>query len=127
MADHDDEVMGALALSISQLYALLVHVCGMLPVPIALPIDRHIPASTAVPAIRRLTELAAEQPMGEHQAAQLYSSAIHILAAFDLYGLCSMSYHDTRADGVAALLLSANDDLESLEVWLLTHNGPQAD
>ncbi|MGA5486684.1 hypothetical protein ACPCK1_02785 [Streptomyces pseudogriseolus] len=127
MADRDDEVLNALAFSISQVYLLLVHVCRMLPVPIGLPVDAHIPASDAIPAIRRITEVAGEQPMGETPTLQLYSGCIHLLAAFDLYGLCSMSYHDNRADGVAALLLHSQEELESLEIWLMTHNQPHSD
>lgn len=122
MADRDDEVMSSLALSISHVYSMLVHVCGLLPVPIGLPVDHHVPASDAIPAIRRITELVGEQPMGEDQMLKLYSGCIHLLAALDLYGLCSMSYHDNRADGVAALLLHTQEDLESLEIWLITHN-----
>jgi hypothetical protein len=127
MADRNDEVMGALAFTVSQVYSLLVHVCGMLPVPIGLPVDHHIPTSLAVPAIRRITEVAQDQPMGEDQMLKLYGASIYLLAAIDLYGLCSASYHDTRADAVAANLLLAEEDLESLEIWLMTHNGPQAD
>src|SRR3546814_4381261 len=70
MADRNDEIMSHLALTISMVYTLLVEVCEMLPVPIGLPIDRHIPAENAVPAIQRVTEVAQDQPMGELQGAQ---------------------------------------------------------
>ncbi|MFI6337820.1 hypothetical protein [Streptomyces sp. NPDC050535] len=119
MADHDDEVMGELAHAISTVYTILVDVCGMLPVPIGLPTDQHIPAADAVPAIRRVTELAGEQPMGDLQAIQLYSGCIHLLAAIDLYALCAARYHDTRAEGASANLLHAETALTTLARWLV--------
>src|SRR3546814_11931372 len=64
MADRNDEIMSHLALTISMVYTLLVEVCEMLPVPIGLPIDRHIPAANAVPAIQRVTEVAQDQQIG---------------------------------------------------------------
>lgn len=118
MADRNDEVLGHLAYTISMVYTLLVDVCGMLPVPIGLPNDRHIPAGNAVPAIQRVTEVAPDQPMGELQAAQLHTGCIHLLAAIDLYALCATRYEDTRAEGVAANLLYAEEALSNLEVWL---------
>ncbi|MEU9149186.1 hypothetical protein AB0D59_01200 [Streptomyces sp. NPDC048417] len=123
MADRDDEVMSALAHSISATYSLLVDVCEALPVPITLPTDRHIPATNAVPAIQRAAALAKDQPMGEMQEAQLYTGCIHLLAAIDLYALCAARYEDTRAEGVGANLLYADEALKLLLVWLLANAG----
>ncbi|WP_217545591.1 hypothetical protein [Streptomyces sp. GbtcB6] len=123
MADRDDEVMSVLARSISATYSLLVDVCDALPVPITLPTDRHIPATNAVPAIQRVAALAEDQPMGEMQEAQLYTGCIHLLAAIDLYALCAARYEDTRAEGIGANLLYADEALKSLLIWLLANAG----
>ncbi|MFF9270444.1 hypothetical protein [Streptomyces rochei] len=119
MADHEDEVLSALAHSISVIYSILVDVCGALPVPIGLPTDRHIPVTDAVPAIKRVAALAKDQPMGETQELQLYTGCIHLLASIDLYALCATRYDDTRAEGVGANLLLAEDALKNLALWLV--------
>ena len=123
MADRDDEIMSVLAHSISATYSLLVDVCAALPVSITMPIDRHIPASDAIPAIQRVASLAEDQPMGEGQEAQLYTGCIHLLAAIDLYALCAARYMETRAEGVGANLLYADEALKNLLVWLLANAG----
>lgn len=119
MADHQDEVLEALAHSISFIYTMLVDICGALPVKIGLPTDRHIPASDAVPAIKRVSEVAHDQPMGELQTMQLYSGCIHLLAAVDLYALCATRYEDTRAEGAGVNLLHAEQELKALALWLV--------
>ncbi|MEU5111692.1 hypothetical protein AB0G64_09350 [Streptomyces longwoodensis] len=121
MAEHDDEIMLALAHSISVTYSVLVDVCQALPVPITIPADHHIPASHAVPAIQRVAALAKDQPMGEDQEAQLFTGCIHLLAAIDLYALCATRYEETRAEGVGANLLYADAALTRLQVWLLVN------
>jgi hypothetical protein len=123
MADRDDEIMALLAHSISVTYTLLVDVCQALPVPIAMPTDRHIPVTDAVPAIQRVAFLGREQPMGETQELQLYTGCVHLLAAVDLYALCAARYEDTRAEGVGANLLHADEALKPLLVWLLANAG----
>ncbi|GEC02973.1 hypothetical protein SSP24_06280 [Streptomyces spinoverrucosus] len=123
MADRDDEIMSALAHSISVTYSLLVDVCQALPVPVSMPTDRRIPTSAAVPAIRRAAALAGEQPMGEDQEAHLFTGCIHLLAAIDLYALCATRYDQTRAEGVGVNLLHADDALRTLLVWLLANAG----
>lgn len=119
MADHKDEVMRALALGISTVYTILVDVCGALPVPIGLPVDQHIPAEAAYPAIQRVADLAYDQPMGELQGIQLYTGCIHLLAAIDLYALCAARYMDTRAEGCSANLLVSEESLKTLALWLV--------
>lgn len=119
MADRKDEILESLAHGISTVYTILVTVCGALPVPIGLPTDQHIPAEHAVPAIQRVAALAEDQPMGELQTTQLYTGCIHFLAAIDLYALCAVRYEDTRAEGVGANLLLAEDSLRALALWLL--------
>ncbi|MEV7422851.1 hypothetical protein [Streptomyces sp. NPDC091212] len=119
MADHKDEVLESLALSISVIYTILVDVCAALPVPIGLPTDQHIPAEQAVPAIQRVTEVVEDQPMGELQTMQLYTGCIHLLAAIDLYALCAVRYMDTRAEGCAANLRNAERVLNTLSLWLV--------
>ncbi|MGW1035027.1 hypothetical protein ACWD4Z_22925 [Streptomyces antibioticus] len=123
MADHEDEIMGALAHSISVTYTLLVDVCEVLPVRITLPVDRHIPASNAIPAIQRVAELAKDLPMGEAQEAQLFTGCIHLLAAIDLYALCASRYEQTRAEGVGANLIHADEAFKRLWIWLLGTTG----
>ncbi|MFB7597241.1 hypothetical protein [Streptomyces sp. NPDC056160] len=118
MADHEEEALRALAHGISLVYSLLVDVCGMLPVPIGLPADRHIPALSAIPAIERTAELAKDQPMGETQEAQLVLGCLHLLAAIDIYSLCAVRFKETRADGVAVNLAEAEDALRRLSTWL---------
>lgn len=119
MADREDEIMGDLAHAISTIYTILVDVCGMLPVPIGLPIDPHIPASEAVPAIQRVAALAKDQPMGELQEMQLFTGCIHLLAAIDLYALCAARFVETRAEGCGANLIHADQALKTLAVWLV--------
>ncbi|MFI7394035.1 hypothetical protein [Streptomyces tendae] len=119
MSDYEDGMMDALAHSISLVYSILIEVCGMLPVPISLPADSHVPASDAVPAIKRVADLGRDQPMGETQELQLYTGCIHLLAAIDLYALCAVRYADTRAEGVGANLLIAEEALKSLSLWLV--------
>ncbi|WP_435252052.1 hypothetical protein [Streptomyces tendae] len=119
MADHDDEIMGALAYTISRVYSLLVEVCGLLPVPIGMPVEREIPTSTVIPAVQRAAALAAEEPMGETQEAQLFTGCIHLLAAIDLYALCATRYIETRAEGCGANLVYAEEALKDLARWLV--------
>jgi hypothetical protein len=123
MADRDDEVMRALAHSISVTYSLLVDACQALPVPVTMPTDRHIPTTDAVPAVQRVAKLAKDQPMGETQVVQLYTGCIHLLAAIDLYALCAARYEETRAEGVAVNLLRSDGALEPLLLWLLANAG----
>lgn len=119
MADDKDEIMGVIALGISQVYTILVNVCRKLPVPIGLPTDPHIPVEDAYPAIQRAADLAGEQPMGELQGIQLYAGCVHLLSAIDLYALCAARYMDTRADGASANLLIAEESLNALALWLV--------
>lgn len=119
MADHNDEILADLALSISTVYTILVDVCGMLPVRIGLPTEQHIPAESAIPAIQRVAEVAEDQPMGEAQTMQLYTGCVHLLAAIDLYALCAVRFVITRAEGAAANLLYAEEALKRLALWLV--------
>ncbi|MGW4733871.1 hypothetical protein ACWEQC_32695 [Streptomyces shenzhenensis] len=118
MSDRDDEVMGELTHAISAVYTMLVDVCGMLPVPIGLPTDPHIPVTVAYPAIQRAAEVAGDQPMGDLQTVQLYTGCIYLLAAIDLFALCEARYMDTRAEGCSANLLHAEKALSTLGTWL---------
>ncbi|MFE7966151.1 hypothetical protein ACFU0X_24465 [Streptomyces cellulosae] len=119
MADHEDETLEALAYGISRVYTILVDVCAMLPIPIGLPTEKHIPADAAIPAIQRVADLAKDQPMGETQEAQLFTGCIHLLAAIDLYALCATRYIETRAEGCGANLVYAEEALKGLAVWLV--------
>lgn len=119
MADHEEEMLAALAYGISRVYTILVDVCGLLPVPIGLPAERHIPVDQAYPAVQRAAELAQDQPMGELQEAQLYTGCILLLAAIDLYALCASTYRETRAEGCGAQLATAEEALKDLYVWLV--------
>ncbi|MFJ2178911.1 hypothetical protein ACIOHE_39210 [Streptomyces sp. NPDC087851] len=120
MADRKDEIMEGLALGISTVYRVLLDVCGALPVPIGLPVDRNIPVGNAVPAIERVAEIAEDQPMGDLQTTQLYSGCIHLLVAIDLYALCAARYTNARAEGSSVNLLHARAELDPLYVWLIS-------
>ncbi|WAZ20190.1 hypothetical protein STRCI_001289 [Streptomyces cinnabarinus] len=121
MADREDEMLRVLALGISQVYSILVDICGLLPVPLRLPVEGRVSSREAVPAVIRVDELAADQPMGEDQAALLHTGCIHWLAAIDLYTLCSEhEYRITRIEGISANLLYAEDALGRLHLWLLS-------
>lgn len=121
MADREDETMRALAFGISQVYSILVDVCGLLPIPLRLPVDGRISSREAVPAVIRIDELGAQQPVGELQGAQLHTGCIHWLAAVDLYMLCSEhEYRETRTEGVAANLVYAEEALSNLHLWLIS-------
>lgn len=119
MADHDDETMAIIAFTISRVYTILVDVCRFLPVPIGLPTNPRIPVSGAAPAIRRVAELAKDQPMEELQRAQLFTGTIHLLAAIDLWRLCSHEFDNHRAEGIAANLVYSEEALINLAEWLI--------
>ncbi|MEV8544533.1 hypothetical protein [Streptomyces sp. NPDC051572] len=118
MADHKDESVGDLALSISMIYTILVNLCGKLPVPIGLPIDQDVPGPATTPAIQRVAEVAEDQPMGDTQVEQLYLGCIYLLAAIDLYEICTVRFTMTRVEGAAANLLLAEGELNTLTLWL---------
>ncbi|MCI3277507.1 hypothetical protein [Streptomyces cylindrosporus] len=121
MADREEEMLRVLALGISQVYSILVDVCGLLPSPLRLPVEGRISSREAVPAVIRVDELATDQPLGEMQAAQLHTGCIHWLAAVDLYMLCSEhEYRFNRIEGISANLLYAEEALTRLHLWLLS-------
>ncbi len=118
MADRNDEAMRGLVHAISLVYSLLVETCRALPVPVNMPSDPAVSVADVMPAVKRVVELAAYQPMGEEPEALLLSGCIHLLAAIDLYALCAANYEDTRADGAGANLMIAEIDLKDLLIWL---------
>jgi hypothetical protein len=125
MADREDEIIEALNHGLSRIYTVLVHICQILPVPIALPTSGEnglVSNQEAYPAIKRVSELASDQPMPEEQEAQLYTGCIHWLAALDLYGLlvANEDWIETRAEGSGANLLYADEALKGLARWLIT-------
>ncbi|MER8083829.1 hypothetical protein ABTZ57_01370 [Streptomyces sp. NPDC094048] len=119
MSDHEDEMMNLAGERLASIYGGLVACCEMLPLPIALP-KGIVSNLDMVPAVRRIEQLADEQPMPEDQQAQLYTAAISWLAATDLFSLLvNEEYVEARAAGVLGTLMIARDCLTDLGTWLL--------
>lgn len=119
MSDHEDEMMATATQRLASSYAGLVACCENLPLPIALPTGL-VSNLDMVPAVRRIEQLADEQPMPEDQQAQLYTAAILWLAAADLYMLLTQEgYQEARAAGVLGILMIARDAITDLGTWLL--------
>ncbi|ARF62883.1 hypothetical protein B1H20_16920 [Streptomyces violaceoruber] len=123
MSDHEDEMMDLAVTRLRNVYGGLVACCAQLPLPITLPTGVVTNFDT-VPAVRRVEELADEQPMPEEQKGALYTAAVLWLAAADLYRLLvEEGYVEARAAGVLGTLLIARDSLKELGTWLLEQSG----
>ncbi|MGW7198474.1 hypothetical protein [Streptomyces chryseus] len=119
MSDSQDETMRYLAQRLTTTYTGLIATCALLPVAITLP-EGEVTNLEAVPAVRRVMEIADEQPMPEEHQAELFTGATMWLAAMDLYALLVKNeYAEARASGALGILLIANDALQSLGHWLL--------
>ncbi|CAM5366743.1 hypothetical protein SCALM49S_04558 [Streptomyces californicus] len=93
-------MMGTAAHRLTTAYGGLVACCAQLPLPIALPTGA-VTNLEMIPAVRRIEQLAEEQPMPEAQQSALYTGAILWLAAADLYRLLvEEGYVEARAAGV---------------------------
>lgn len=119
MSDHEDEMKALAMQRLATAYAGLVACCENLPLPIALPTGL-VSNQDMVPAVRRIEQLADEQPMPEEQQSQLYTGAILWLAATDLYMLLvTEEYQEVRASGILGILMIARDAITDLGTWLL--------
>ncbi|MFJ8224944.1 hypothetical protein [Streptomyces griseus] len=119
MSDHEDQMMGAAAHRLSTTYGGLVACCAQLPLPISLPTGL-VSNLEMVPAVRRIEQLATEQPMPEDQQSALYTGAVLWLAAVDLYRLLvEEDYVEARAAGLLGVLMIARDAIHDLGTWLL--------
>ncbi|MFE7128942.1 hypothetical protein [Streptomyces sp. NPDC057617] len=121
MSDSEDDMMETLNRRLGTTYTGLVAVCANLPVPIALPTG-VVTNTEIIPAVRRVADIAEEQPMPEEQHSQLYTGAVLWLSAADLYELLIKGeYVESRAAGALGILMIANGALTDLGEWLLEH------
>lgn len=119
MSDHEDEMLATVSHGLTVAYTGLIATCAMLPVPITLP-EGVVTNLDAVPAVRRVCELADQQPMPEEQQAMLYTGATLWLAAMDLFELLRTGeYVEARAAGAVGILVTTNGHLRELGGWLL--------
>ncbi|MFJ2432955.1 hypothetical protein ACIOWM_07055 [Streptomyces anulatus] len=119
MSDHEDEMMATAVHRLTTTYGGLVACCAQLPLPIALPTG-VVTNLEMIPAVRRIEQLAEEQPMPEDQQSALYTAAVLWLAAADLYRLLvEEGYIEARAAGLLGVLMIARDAIHDLGTWLL--------
>jgi hypothetical protein len=122
MADSEDLTNEALARKLSTTYTTLAAACDMLPIPITLP-RRGVTNIEALPAVRRIVDLAEEQPMPEDVQAHLFTAAIFWLSALDVFAvLVNNEWNHQRAFQVAGCLSVAHDALSDLAEWLLAQD-----
>lgn len=120
MSDHEDEMMNQATARLTSTYGGLVACCANLPIPITLP-SGLVTNLEIVPAVRRIEQLADEQPIPDEQQAQLYTAALLWLAAADLYKLLvTEDYVEARVGGLLGILMMTRDTLKDLGEWLLT-------
>ncbi|MEV4974430.1 hypothetical protein [Streptomyces scopuliridis] len=118
MADSPDEMMEVLGDRIAETYIGLGMICANLPVPIELPTG-VVNARTLTAAVRRVSEIAEDQPMPEEQVAGLFTASILYLAALDLLGMLQHNpYEESRAAGALGVLVLAQENLKDLAEWL---------
>ncbi|MFI1535545.1 hypothetical protein [Streptomyces anandii] len=122
MADFDELSTERIARSLAKQYAVLIASCEMLPIPVSLPRSTNGELSNVdtVPAVRRLAELAGEQPMPEEIQAALFTAAIFWLTAMDQLGIIiANQWHDIRGFQALAALEMSGSALADLGAWLL--------
>lgn len=119
MSDQEDQALEKISAHLSRTYQALCHLAVNLPVPVTLP-TRGVTNIEAVPAVRRLMELAEDQPMPEEQQATLFATCAFWLGALDLYALLvANEFHTSRAHSAAANLLMVDDHMLSLTEWII--------
>ncbi|MEV5606998.1 hypothetical protein [Streptomyces sp. NPDC052225] len=123
MADSEDLNIEELARKLSLTYQGLVLCCEQLPIPVALP--RHGATNVeAEPAVRRVAELADDQPMPEEIKAHLFTAAIFWLSGLDVFRVLVMDgWHDARGLQVIGCLVVAQEALSDLGEWLIEQMG----
>ncbi|WP_425832599.1 hypothetical protein [Streptomyces fractus] len=118
MADSQDLNIEDLAKKLSLTYQALALCCEQLPLPIALP-RRGATNVEAEPAVRRIVELAAEQPMPEENQAHLFTAAIFWLTGLDVFRVLVMDgWNEVRALQMLSILTMTQDALQDLADWL---------
>jgi hypothetical protein len=117
MADSEDQAMKTLAHHLSRSYVVLTTLCLNLPVPVTLPTGA-VSNVEVIPAIRRVMEIAEDQPMPESHQAELFAACAFWLGALDLYGLLVHNFHTSRAHSAAANLIMCDSTMEDLVDWL---------
>lgn len=118
MSDEHESRMMQLAVHIAAIYKGIVHACGSLPLPIALPSGIVTPEEF-VPAVRRVASIAEEIPgLPEEQQANLFATCVFWLGAMDLYTMENHSSELMRDHCVAANCISAEESLLELLYWL---------
>ncbi|MFF8412852.1 hypothetical protein [Streptomyces omiyaensis] len=124
MSDKRDEILAHIAHELSVTYSMLAMACSNLPVPVVIPTG-EVSNVEAIPAVRRVAELAEDITMPVDQQAQLFASCCFWLAAMDVYGLLIANFHDVRAHSALANLIMATESLEDLLAWLRAHTEMQ--
>ncbi|MFJ2432956.1 hypothetical protein ACIOWM_07060 [Streptomyces anulatus] len=119
MSDFEELANRKIAAHLSTTYRAMVTACLALPLPVTLPTGT-VSNLEVVPAVRRLMEIALDQPMPEEMKGHAFAAAAFWLGAMDCYSLLRREegWHMARAHSAAAALLMADGHLEDLEAWL---------
>lgn len=118
MSDFEEQSMRKISAHLSVTYSGLATLCSALPIPVTLPTGA-ISNQEAVPAVRRLMDIAEDQPLPVEQQATLFTVAAFWLGAMDSYSLLYREeFHSARAHSAIAALLMADDHMIDLTVWL---------
>ncbi|MFJ6540529.1 hypothetical protein ACIQMP_07775 [Streptomyces sp. NPDC091385] len=123
MADSEDLTLERIVNTLVRQYIVLVSACAMLPIPITLPKQGNgtFASAETVPAVRRLVEIAGEQPMPEENQADLFTAALFWLTAADMVELLiAIGWNEIRAFQALAALGVSGDALADLGIWILT-------
>lgn len=99
-------------------YLLAVAICALLPIPIELP--RGVVTNTQMrDSIRRVAEIAEDQPIPEAEKAKLWAGSVSFLAALDLFSIeMEVEHHPLRAEGVEAALMTSEGAFVDLSEWV---------
>lgn len=124
MADSNNLNLEAIARSIAKQYAVLVAACEMLPIPVALPEPTEtLSNADTVPAVRRLAEIADEQPVPVEVQASIFTAALFWLTAMDMLGLLVVNeWNDIRGFQALAALEMSGSALADLGTWVLNQD-----
>lgn len=118
MSDKHEADMERMWEHFSALYMLTVAICALLPIPIELP--RGLVTSTQMrDSIRRVAEIASDQPIPEVEKANLWAGCIAFLAALDLFSIMmEVEDHPLRKEGTEAVLMTSEKSLRALSEWV---------
>ncbi|MFF2522255.1 hypothetical protein [Streptomyces liangshanensis] len=117
MSDSDDRSVNELYTGLGAVYAMLITICGNLPIPVSLPTG-IVTGDEAADAVRRVTELLTEIPLPDEQLSMLSAGATMWLCATDMLGLIhGGEFEKYRALGGTAMLVMAQEALLDLARW----------